>query len=199
MVSYGDSQTPPFLISPEVYRRDVWQPTLETFLPVQMCHVRVIDRGRIWHGACHMDDALQAPPNLDLAFIEGYRQGPETKTPYAADQYIPGLDRGGWHDAADHDLAAGAQAWATMVLALSRETFGLDSDQTTVDTAAGTSSFTSRREARYLQQVVHGVENLLTDMPAGPSFTGITTLARAVRDPRRAGVSDRQSSFRPFA
>jgi len=176
VVRYGDSQTPPFLISPEVYRHDVWQPTLETFLPVQMCHVRVIDRGRIWHGACHMDDALQAPPNLDLAFIEGYKQGPETETPYAADQHMPGLDRGGWHDAADHDLAGGAQAWATMLLALSRETFGLDSDQTTVDTARrNVVLHVPDGKPDILQQVVHGVENLLTGYRlAGHSFTGIT-------------------------
>ena len=76
MVRYAGEQTSPFLISQDVYRHDVWQPTLETFLPVQMCHVRVIDRGRIWHGVCHMDDVLQAPANLDLAFIEGYKQGP---------------------------------------------------------------------------------------------------------------------------
>ena len=176
VVRYGDSQTSPFLISPEVYRRDVWQPTLETFLPVQMCHVRVIDRGRIWHGACHMDDALQAPPNLDLAFIEGYEQGPETETPYAADEHMPGLDRGGWHDAADHDLAAGAQAWATMLLALSRETFGLDSDQTTVDTARrNVVLHVPDGKPDILQQVVHGVENLLTGYRlAGHSFTGIS-------------------------
>jgi endoglucanase len=176
VVRYKDSQTSPFLISPEVYRRDVWQPTLETFLPVQMCHVRVIDRGRIWHGACHLDDALQAPPNLDLEFIEGYKQGPETETPFSAGQHIPGLDRGGWHDAADHDLAAGAQAWATMVLALSREAFGLDTDQTTVDTARrNVVLHVPDGKPDILQQVEHGVENLLTGYRlAGHSFTGVT-------------------------
>jgi hypothetical protein len=176
VVRYGDAQTSPFLISPEVYRRDVWQPTLETFLPVQMCHVRVIDRGRIWHGACHMDDALQAPPGLDLAFIEGYKQGPETETSYAADEHMPGLARGGWHDAADHDLAAGAQAWATMLLALSRETFSLDNDQTTVDTARrNVVLHVPDGKPDILQQVAHGVENLLTGYRlAGHSFTGIS-------------------------
>jgi hypothetical protein len=176
MVRYGDSKTPPFLIAPDVYRRDVWQPTLETFLPVQMCHVRVIDRGRIWHGACHMDDALQAPPKLDLEFIEGYKQGLETETRYAADEHMPGLDRGGWHDAADHDLAGGAQAWATVLLALSRETFGLDSDQTTVDIARrNVVLHVPDGKPDILQQVAHGVENLLTGYRlAGHSFTGIT-------------------------
>jgi endoglucanase len=176
LVRYRDSLTSPFLISPDVYRRDVWQPTLETFLPVQMCHVRVVDRGRIWHGACHMDDALQAPPGLDLAFIEGYKQGPETETPHKADEHIPGLDRGGWHDAADHDLAGGAQAWATMLLALSRETFGLDSDQTTVDTARrNVILHVPDGQPDILQQVAHGVENLLAGYRvAGHSFAGLS-------------------------
>lgn len=176
MVRYGDARTSPFLISREVYRHDVWQPTLETFLPVQMCHIRVIDRGRIWHGTCHMDDVLQAPPNLDLAYIEGYRQGASTETKYAADEHIPGLDRGGWHDAADHDLAGGAQAWATQLLALSREAFGLDSDQTTVDTARlNVVLHVPDGKPDILQQVVHGVEHLLTGYRvAGHSFTGIS-------------------------
>jgi hypothetical protein len=123
-----------------------------------------------------MDDALQAPPGLDLAFIEGYKQGPEADTPYAADEHMPGLDRGGWHDAADHDLAAGAQAWATMLLALSRETFGLDTDQTTVDTARrNVVLHVPDGKPDILQQVVHGVENLLTGYRlAGHSFAGIS-------------------------
>ena len=176
IVRFGESQTSPFLVSPDVYRHDVWQPTLETFLPVQMCHVRVIDRGRIWHGACHMDDALQAPPGLDLAFIEGYKQGPEAETPFAADQHLPGLDRGGWHDAADHDLASGAQAWATHLLALTRETFGLASDQTTVDTARlNVVLHVPDGKPDILQQVAHGVQALLGPFRlAGHSFTGIS-------------------------
>jgi hypothetical protein len=141
-----------------------------------MCHVRVIDRGRIWHGACHMDDALQAPPGLDLAFIEGYKQGPETETPFAADQHMPGLDRGGWHDAADHDLAGGAQAWATHLLALTRETFGLASDQTTVDAAhRNVILHVPDGKPDILQQVAHGVEALLGPFRlAGHSFAGIS-------------------------
>ncbi|HUU39001.1 MAG TPA: glycoside hydrolase family 9 protein, partial [Candidatus Desulfaltia sp.] len=176
LVRYRDAFTSPFLISPEVYRHDIWQPTLETFLPVQMCHVRVIDRGRIWHGLCHMDDVLQAPPNLDLAYIEGYRQGASTETKYAADEHIPGLNRGGWHDAADHDLAGGAQAWATQLLALSREAFGLDSDQTTVDSVRlNVVLHVPDGKPDLLQQVVHGVEYLLTGYRvAGHSFTGIS-------------------------
>lgn len=122
----GYHPTPPFKISQDVYRCGVWQPTLETFLPVQMCHVEVRDRYRVWHGACHLDDALQAPPSH--VHFDGYRQGPETETPYAPYEHVPGLDRGGWHDAGDYDLAAGSQAMTTFALALIRETFGVDSD-----------------------------------------------------------------------
>jgi endoglucanase len=175
-IRYGGSETPPFLISPEVYRRDVWQPTLETFLPVQMCHMRVIDRGRIWHGACHLDDMRQAPPNLDLGYIEGYKQGASTETKFGPDEHITGVARGGWHDAADHDLAGGAQAWATQVLALSREAFGLDSDQTSVDTARrNVTLHIPDGKPDLVQQVVQGVEYLLIGYRiAGHSFAGIS-------------------------
>ncbi len=172
----GDVQTEPFRIGEDIYRNGVWQPTLETFFPAQMCHMRVVDRGRVWHGLCHMDDALQAPPNLDLSYIEEYRQGPTTDTSYAAGRHIPGLDRGGWHDAGDFDLNAGSQAWATLMLALARENFGIDTDQTTVDPR--------RREVALhapdgkpdiLQQIAHGAENLLGGYrAAGHSFLGIS-------------------------
>ena len=176
LVRFGGSESSPFLIAPDVYRHDVWQPTLETFLPVQMCHVRVIDRGRIWHGACHLDDALQAPPGYDISFIDGYRQGPTTETRFAGNEHIPGLDRGGWHDAADHDLAGGAQAWATQVLALTREAFGLASDQTAVDTnRRNVTLHLPDGKPDILQQVVHGVEYMLGGYrAAGHAIGGLT-------------------------
>ena len=176
VVVCGDGQTAPFRIGNDVYKNGVWQPTLETFFAAQMCHMRVVDRGRIWHGLCHMDDALQPPPNLDLAYIEQYQQGPTTDTPYAADQHIPGLDRGGWHDAGDFDLAAGSQAWATLMLALVRENFGLDTDQTTIDPRQR-EVFLHVPDGKpdILQQLAHGAENLLSGYRvAGHSFLGIS-------------------------
>ncbi len=130
IVQYGEQRTPPFAIHPEVYRHNVWQPTLETYFPVQMCHVEVRDGSRVWHGACHLDDALQAPaPHVHF---DGYRQYDATDTPYAPGEHIPHLDVGGWHDAGDYDLAAGSQARTTHTLCLIRELFGVDTDQTTV-------------------------------------------------------------------
>src|SRR5690606_22301522 len=73
-VKYGDYKTEPFQISRNVYKRHVWQPTLEYFLPAQMCHMRVNERYRVWHGACHLDDARMAPLNHN--HFDGYIQGP---------------------------------------------------------------------------------------------------------------------------
>ncbi len=176
LLRFGGTESSPFLIAADVYRHDVWQPALETFLPVQMCHVRVIDRGRIWHGTCHMDDALQAPPNFDISYIEGYKQGQATETKFTGREHIPGLDRGGWHDAADHDLAGGAQAWATQVLALARETFGLDSDQTTVDKERlNVTLHVPDGRPDILQQVAHGVAYMLGGYrAAGHAIAGLT-------------------------
>src|SRR5690625_5441761 len=41
VVEYGDVRTHPFRIADDVFDRHVWQPTLEYFLPVQLCHMRV--------------------------------------------------------------------------------------------------------------------------------------------------------------
>mgnify|MGYP000510090332 CR=1 FL=1 len=172
-LEYEDQATPPFPIQRTVFQQGVWQPTLETFFPVQMCHMEVRDIYRVWHGACHLDDALQAP--LNHQHFDGYHQGAQTETPYAPLQHIPYLDAGGWHDAGDYDLAAGSQASTTFVLALAYETFGIDSDQTTVDPQ-------NRKVILHVpdgipdivQQIMHGVENLLSGYrAAGHSFVGI--------------------------
>ena len=56
-----------------------------------MCHVAVKEGTRTWHGACHLDDARQAPANR--VWIDGYQQG-EHETKYADNEHIPGLDWG---------------------------------------------------------------------------------------------------------
>ena len=173
IIQYESECTPPFQISKDVYQKEVWQPTLETYFPAQMCHVEIRDRYRVWHGACHLDDALQAPP--EHTHFDGYRQGPTTETPYSADEHIPFLDKGGWHDAGDYDLAAGSQAQTAFVLALTREEFGLDSDQTTVhEDERLVLLHTPDGVPDIVQQVAHGVENLLSGYrAAGHSFSGI--------------------------
>jgi len=131
VLTYGDQQSNVFQIRPDLYARHVWQPTLEYFLPVQMCHMRVNDRYRVWHGLCHMDDALMAPVNLN--HLDGYVQGPSTLSPYAPQQPVPGLNQGGWHDAGDDDLRIESQIETVRILSMAYEAFGCDYDVTTVD------------------------------------------------------------------
>ncbi len=131
VVRYGDVQSHPFRIGDDVFARGVWQPTVEYFLPVQMCHVRVNDRYRVWHDACHLDDARMAP--VDRILFDGYAQGPETLSSFTPGQHVPGLDRGGWHDAGDDDLRIESQADTIYGLALAWESFGPSYDNTTID------------------------------------------------------------------
>jgi len=131
VVRYGEYQTEPFQISPDVYKRNVWQPTLEYFLPVQMCHMRVNDRYRVWHGACHLDDARMAP--VDYNHFDGYIQGPSTLTTYGSGEPVPGLNVGGWHDAGDFDLRVESQSDTVYGLALAYESFRVDYDNTTIN------------------------------------------------------------------
>ena len=131
VVKYDNYETEPFRISPDIYKRDVWQPTLEYFLPVQMCHMRINDRYKVWHGECHMDDARMAP--LDTNHLDGYRQGPSTLCKYKPGEQVPGLNQGGWHDAGDFDLRVESQSGTMYGLAQAYEAFHVDYDNTTID------------------------------------------------------------------
>lgn len=130
-VRYGESASPVFRIAGDIYERGVWQPELEYFLPIQMCHMRVNEKYRVWHDLCHMDDARMAKVNL--SHIDGYSSGPSTLTNYQPGDYVPGLTIGGWHDAGDYDLRVESQAGEAYILALAYEHFGIDYDATTID------------------------------------------------------------------
>lgn len=130
-VSYGSKLSQPFRIAENVYGNHAWQPTLDYYLPVQMCHMRINEKYRVWHDLCHMDDALMAPP-VPFHF-DGYRQGEENHTSFEAGDAVPGLSQGGWHDAGDYDLRVESQAGTVWMLALMIEEFGLDHDATLID------------------------------------------------------------------
>lgn len=130
-VAYALSESSVFEISKGVYDRGVWQPVLEYFLPVQMCHMRVNEKYRVWHGLCHNDDAVMAPVSFN--HIDGYVQGPETLTKYKSGDPVPGLNQGGWHDAGDYDLRVESQAGEMYILSLAYEAFSVSYDQTTID------------------------------------------------------------------
>ena len=159
-IQYGDYKTEPFKIDSDVYQRHVWQPTLEYFLPVQMCHMRINEGYRVWHDYCHMDDALMAP--VDTNHFDGYRQGPSTLTEFKPLEQVPGLDVGGWHDAGDYDLRVESQAGTVWTLVMAYEEFGIDWDQTTVDQVNHLVEIhLPDGKPDVLQQVEHGVLTIL--------------------------------------
>jgi len=131
-VRYGDSSSPVFTISPEVYDRGVWQPVIEYFLPVQMCHMRVSEKYRVWHDTCHMDDARLAPAGNH---IDGYVQPENDMTRHQALDIIHNLNVGGWHDAGDFDLRIESQSGECYILAKAYEAFRPDIDVTYIDQA----------------------------------------------------------------
>jgi len=130
-VKYGNQQSQPFRIATDVYQRNVWQPTLEYFLPVQMCHMRINEKYRVWHGLCHMDDARMAPLNHN--HFDGYFQGESTLTEFKPGDHVPGLDIGGWHDAGDYDLRVESQSGEVYILTMAYEAFKINYDETSID------------------------------------------------------------------
>jgi len=157
-VRYGTAKSSVFRIAENVFARGVWQPVVEYFLPVQMCHMRVSEKYRIWHDACHMDDALMAKVGNH---IDGYDQWkeliPEGKWKlndlagditrkkwalnergdsirvYMEGERVPNVNIGGWHDAGDFDLRVESQAGEAYILALAYEMFHPDIDVTAID------------------------------------------------------------------
>jgi hypothetical protein len=170
-LEFRGQTTGPVRIDRQVYDQ-AWQPTLEVFLPVQMCHVAVREGNRTWHGACHLDDALQAPEGR--MGLDGYQQG-KHETRFADYEHIPGLNWGGWHDAADHDLPAGSISSTTLALALAQEEFQPGLDLTTVHRAAREVLLhVPDGEEDLLQQIEYGAEGLLASFRvAGHIFAGI--------------------------
>jgi hypothetical protein len=130
-VRYGKFQSAIFQIGKDVFKKNVWQPTLEYFLPVQMCHMRVNEKYRVWHGLCHMDDARMAP--IDSNHFDGYIQPHSTFTTYHSGEKVPLLNRGAWHDAGDFDLRVESQAETVLGLTFAFEKFKEKYDNTSID------------------------------------------------------------------
>ncbi|MDO3388093.1 glycoside hydrolase family 9 protein [Gilvimarinus sp. SDUM040013] len=159
-VAYRGVTSSPFKIGPDVYSRHAWQPTLEYYLPVQMCHMRVNEKYRVWHDKCHHDDALMSPVNYN--HIDGYISGASTLTDYQPGQPVPGLNKGGWHDAGDYDLRVESQIGTTWLLAMMVEEFDLDYDTTMIDQAKQLVEIhqaDGKNDA--LQQIEHGLLTVL--------------------------------------
>ncbi|MDA3890785.1 MAG: glycoside hydrolase family 9 protein [Salinivirgaceae bacterium] len=159
-VCYGDFKSHTFEIKDDIFNRHIWQPTLEYFLPVQMCHMRVNDRYKVWHDRCHLDDALMAKTGYN--HFDGYKQGESTLCDFKPGNAVPELNKGGWHDAGDYDLRVESQAGTVKMLSLAIEEFGINYDQTTIDQKQKLVEM-HRPDgiSDALQQVEHGVLTIL--------------------------------------
>lgn len=175
VVSYRDKTSHAFKIGDDVFSRHAWQPTLEYFLPVQMCHMRVNEKYRVWHGLDHQDDALMAPVNFN--HIDGYISGPSTLTKFKPGDRVPGLNVGGWHDAGDYDLRIESQIGTVWLLAMMVEEFGLDYDATLIDQKNKVVEIhvpDGKNDA--LQQIEHGLLSILGGYrELGRLYRGIIT------------------------
>jgi len=127
---YGASDSPVFRIASDVFDRGVWQPVIEYFLPVQMCHMRVMEKYRVWHDYCHMDDAMMALPGN---YLDGYAQAEDTYGKAKAGEKVYGLNVGGWHDAGDFDLRVESQSGEIAILSRALENFHPDIDATDIN------------------------------------------------------------------
>ena len=159
-IRYRDKISHAFKIGDDVLSRHAWQPTLEYFLPVQMCHMRVNEKYRVWHGLDHQDDALMMPLNFN--HIDGYISDGSTRTKYKPGERVPGLDVGGWHDAGDYDLRVESQMGTVWLLATMVEEFGLDHDTTLIDQEKKLVEIhvaDGKNDA--LQQIEHGLLSVL--------------------------------------
>ena len=159
-IKYKTFTSNPFQIKADIYKRNIWQPTLEYFLPVQMCHMRVNDRYKVWHGLCHMDDARMAPINTN--HFDGYLQGPSTLTKFGSGEHVPGINIGGWHDAGDYDLRVESQASTIKGLSHIYELFNVDYDNTSINQKTRIVEIHQPDgKADILQQVEHGALSIV--------------------------------------
>lgn len=138
-----------------------------------MCHMRINEGYRVWHGLCHMDDALMAPVNHN--HFNGYLQGPATLTKYKPYDQVQGLNRGGWHDAGDYDLRVESQAGEVWILSQAYELFHPDIDQTTINQSQNLVEIhLPDGKNDILQQIEHGTISILVGYQSlGRLYRGI--------------------------
>lgn len=172
LLRYGDTTTAGFKIADDIYA-DAWHATLDHYFPVQMDHVLVNEAYRVWHGASHLDDALQAP--VDHEHFDLYAQGPTTDTQYEPGEHIPGLNIGGWYDAGDYDIRTQTQYQTVQNLVAVWDNFAPRRDTTHIDyDSKYVDIHVPDGKADLLQQIEHGSLALLAQYRAvGHAIPGI--------------------------
>lgn len=172
VIEYGDQRSAALRIASDVYE-SAWHPTLDLFFPVQMDHMRVTEAYRVWHGASHLDDALQAPVNHE--HFDLYAQGPTTDTGYEPGEHIPGLNVGGWFDAGDFDIRTQTQYSTILSLVQTWEDFHPTRDETRVNQhTRAVELHCPDGTPDLLQQIEHGTLQLVAQHKAvGHAIPGI--------------------------
>jgi hypothetical protein len=160
VVRFGKLISDPFKISEDVFKTGVWQPSIDYFLPAQMCHMKVFEKYRVWHDICHLDDALMAPENINHFDVYAQYKIPE---PLKLLQHINGLNKGGWHDAGDYDIRFESQIGTILKLAYAYEEFNLKNyDQTLIDEDEGIVEIHyPDGKPDVLQQIEHGLLSVI--------------------------------------
>ncbi|UZJ44721.1 glycoside hydrolase family 9 protein [Marinimicrobium sp. C6131] len=191
-LALGETRSHPFRIARNVYDQNVWQPTLEYFLPIQMGHMRVKEKYKLWHDDSHRDDALMAP--TDINHFDGYVQGSSTLTDFAPGEHVPGLTRGGWYDAGDEDFRIESQSGEVFILSAAYDEFGIQHDNTLINQEL---RLTELREPDglpdILQQIEHGLLTVVGGYEAlGRLYRGIIvpTLTQYVMGGDFSGQTD---------
>jgi endoglucanase len=171
----GNIESEPFRIAANVYDQNVWQPTLEYFLPVQMGHMRVKEKYKLWHDSSHLDDARMAP--TDINHFDGYVQGSSTLTEFQAGEHVPGLAQGGWYDAGDGDYRIESQSGEVFILAAAYDEFGVDLDSTLIDQELKLAEIREPDgKSDILQQIEHGLLTVVGGYESlGRLYRGIIT------------------------
>jgi len=172
VIQYGSQETSSFRIAEDIYKT-AWHPTLDMYMPIQMDHMLINEAYRVWHGASHLDDALQAPVNHQ--HFDLYAQGPTTDSPYKPGEHIPGLNIGGWYDAGDYDIRTQTQYDVVNTLASAWEAFNLQRDTTSVDyDRRWVELHQADGKQDALQQIEHGTLALIAQYRAvGHAIPGI--------------------------
>jgi hypothetical protein len=172
VIEYGDRRTFALRIARDIYE-SAWHPTLDVFFPVQMDHMFVKEAYRVWHGASHLDDALQAPVNHD--HFDLYAQGPTTDTRYQPGEHIPGLNIGGWFDAGDFDIRTQSQYATVLSMVQTWETFHPERDETSINQQTRSVELhCPDGKPDLLQQIEHGTLQLVAQHRAtGHAISGI--------------------------
>lgn len=131
VIEYDGVRTDLFAISDDAYE-NIWQPTLDTWMTVQMDHMEVREGYLIHHGVGGNDDAQVGEANRSYFDFAGNIGNLDSR--YSTYEHISDINVGGWYDAGDFDNQMNREVSVTTDMAYSATLPNvLDWDQITVD------------------------------------------------------------------